>query len=343
MRLIALLLLVVLSAALTEPARAAERPVDCIWNGFSYDCTTQVSAGGAAGSSTPADPDTSVSEAGTLTAGPTTCEVDGATVPCATDDGAFVQSDLCTGYVRLADAQPAPPPGEVAGSGAWYSCTFPCTAVEGADPVCDLTGVGGVDYWSETPPPGVERYTPAQAAAVLARTFRLEPIRIGMAPARKVHDDDPPGTAAYRRTWVGIPVWLWVADPTPLTYGPYEQTATLGGVTVTARASVTRIQWRSGDGQQTTCGVGTVFDPQAWVDRAAEPSPTCGIEFQHTSASAPGGSWTVSAASRWQVEWSGGGENGVIDLTDLAATTPVVVRELQSVNVPITSRLIGGR
>ncbi len=68
-------------------------------------------------------------------------------------------------------------------------------------------------------PPGINRYTPAQAAAALARTFVLSPIEIGMAPELKVHSDDPAGTAPYRRTWVGIPVWLWVNNPTPSSWG----------------------------------------------------------------------------------------------------------------------------
>lgn len=337
MRLIGALVLVLAMSFLTgTTAHTADKPVDCTWNGFSYDCITHISDGGAPASGTTA------SGTGDLTAGPTSCRLDGENVPCSNKYGTFIDSAECSGYVRLSNDQVAPPPGEVAGGGAWYTCTYACTALEQTDPLCQRLGLGGADYWSETPPAGIEQYTPAQAAVALARTFRLDPIQIGMAPARKVHQDDPAGTAPYRRTWVGIPVWLWVADPTPLTYGPYEQTATLGGVTVTARATVTEVAWSTGDDQHVTCGAGTPFDPAMWQSKAAEQSPTCGLEFRHTSTTQASGNWMVSAVSHWAVSWTGGGQNGTIDLTNLTATTPVTVRELQSVNVPVTSSLVSG-
>lgn len=328
-------------AAGSSQAAHADSKSDCVWDGVSYNCTTKISQQGTTASGAP----TSGAGTGTLTAGPTICRLDSkeVPVPCSNKYGTFTNSTQCTGYVQLADDQPAPPPGEVAGGGAWYACTLACEALGNADPLCGFAGISGIDYWSKIPPPRVQRYTPAQAAAVLARTFRLDPVRIGMAPARKVHADDPAGTGPYRRTWVGIPVWLWVADPTPLTYGPYQQTATLGGVTVTARATVAQIDWSTGDGQHVTCGAGTAFDPAAWAGRAAAQSPTCGLEFQHTSTAQPGGAWTVSAVSHWTVAWTGDGQNGTIDLTNLTANTPVTVGELQSVNVPVTPSLVSGR
>lgn len=345
MRMIATFLALFIGvASVSGPAAAASaQPSDasgnCVWNGFSYDCTTHVAQ--------PAGPTTTTttqgSGSGELTAGATSCSLGGKSVPCSTKSGWFVNDGDCVGYVQLSDSQPAAPPGGVVGGGAYYTCTLACQVLDPDQADCVRVGLFAVDFWSATPPPGVDRYTPAQAAAVLARRFRLVPIGIGMAPDRKTHGDDPVGTAAYRRTWVGIPVWLWVAHRTPLSYGPYEQTATLGGVTVTARAAVTEVDWRSTDGQQVVCGAGTVFDPSAWVDRPAEPSPSCGLEFTRTSAGQPGGVWTVTANSRWAVTWTGGGQNGTIQLENLTATTAVTVRELQSVNVPVTAALVGGR
>lgn len=324
-------------SATTASALSADRSGNCVWNGFSYDCTTQVTQ--------PGQSDTTATGArtGELTGGPHSCALDGSKVPCSTTRGWFVNNSDCIGYVQLSDAQPSPPPGEVAGGGAYYTCTLACQVLHQDQATCDLGGVFAIDYWSETPPSGIDRYTPAQAAAVLARTFRLVPIRIGMAPELKVHADDPAGSTAYRRTWVGIPVWLWAADRTPLNYGPYEQTATLGGITVTARAAVTQVDWTSSDGQQVACGPGTVFDAAAWSNRSAQPSPTCGLEFTRTSTDQTDGVWIVTGTSHWSVTWTGGGQNGTIQLENLTATTPVTVRELQSVNVPVTAELIGGR
>ncbi len=45
-------------------------------------------------------------------------------------------------------------------------------------------------------------------------------------------------TKASGKGAVGLPVWLWVENQTPLSFGPYIESATLGGVTVTATARV---------------------------------------------------------------------------------------------------------
>ena len=334
-RLIALLLLCAgLSAAVTPSQAWADSTGKCVWTGVRYDCITPITSPGSPAKTAPS--------ASAFTPGSTTCALDGKTVPCSNKYGAFSNSTACSGYVRLAEAQPSPPSGQLGGSGAWYECTFACAALQDPISACPAD-VGAVDFWSNTPPAGVEQYTPAQAAATLARSFRLTPITIGMAPARKTHHDDPPGTQPYRRTWVGVPVWLWVANPKPLTYGPYTQTATLGGVTVTARATVTQVDWTSGDGNHATCAAGTPFDSSTWADQAAADSPTCGFRFQRTSAEQPDGVWNVTATSHWTVSWVGGGQTGTIQLTNLTATTPVQVGELQSVNLPVTADQIGGQ
>lgn len=80
-------------------------------------------------------------------------------------------------------------------------------------------------------------------------------------------------------------VWLWVENPQPLSFGPYTQTATLGGVTVTATAQVASATRSSGDGQVVTCGAGTAFDLNAMRDQLAVDSPSCGFRYQTTSGS----------------------------------------------------------
>lgn len=309
----------------------------CVWNGFTYDCTTTVGSAGSDGGGR-----SSSGKPGELTGRSTSCRLDGKTVPCSNRYGSLSNTADCQGYVDLTTPQPAPPSGALEGSGAWYTCTFSCVALGNAGGNTCLAGVGGIGYWSTAPPPGINRYTPAQAAAALARTFTLSPITIGMAPAKKVHVDDPVGTVAYRRTWAGIPVWLWVQNPTPLTFGPYRQTATLGQVSVTATASVSSVTWTTGDGQSVTCGPGTPFDETAMANRAAEDSPTCGFRYLHPSAGQLGNTWTVTATSHWAVSWTGGGQTGTIQLANLTATAPVQVGELQSVNLPVSDSILQG-
>lgn len=280
---------------------------------------------GGGGGTVPAD----------FTPGPTSCVWDGVEgsedpdlvsreIPCSTGDDYWSNDRQC--YWSIDDPQRPAPNGKSLNVGAYYSCDPYVTnsALCGAPMNCY-----GFSLWLDAPPPGITRYTPAQAAGMLVRTFVLQPITIGMAPESKVHTDDPIGTAAYRRTWVGIPVWLWVGSTSESTWGPLTRTATYGGVTVTATAQVQSLTWSSGDGQTINCGVGTPFNAPAMADQLAVDSPTCGFRYQRTSGS---GTFTVSASTTWVVQWNGGGENGTIAMPTTASSAQVRVGELQSVN-----------
>lgn len=302
----------------------------CVTDPFGSSCGIGVTNPGSPGTGGTQTPGGGGYAPAGFTPGPTTCSSAGKTIPCQTDQGWWSAGGVCTnGYVALEDPQATPPAGENAGVGAWYWCR----------PICPAGAIGcySATFWSNTPPPGVITYTPAQAAAALAKTFVLTGINIGMAPADKVHTDDPVGTGAYRRTWVGIPVWLWVASPTPTTWGPYSKSASLGGVTVTATAAVTGVTWSGGDGQTVNCGAGTAFNEAAMQTQLATDSPTCGFRFQHTSSSQPGGVNTVTATSHWVVQWTGGGTNGTIAEPDVSSAAQVRVGQLQSVNTNLAS------
>jgi len=253
-----------------------------------------------------------------FTPGPTVCTykkfVDGAYVnvetPCSDGKGGY-WSNARQCYWSLDDPQnPVPPGGDPAG--AWYSCTpHPECGTGQLDRPCY-----GVGQFLPNPPPGIDRLTPGQAAARLIRTFQLQGVNIGFAP-----DPNTPGSVGY----VGIPVWMWVNDPTPLTYGPYSQTATLGGQTITATATVRSILWNMGDGSTVACAnPGTPYQ----VSFGLTDSPNCGHRYSNVS----NGRYTVTATSQWTVDWTGGGQSGSVPLT-ATSNTSVEIRELQSVNV----------
>lgn len=315
------------------PAFASGGSGGCDPNQLSPTCTVGIGNGGSSGSPNPGG-NTGAPVA--FTPGPTSCSYQGQPVPCETNDGWWSnQPGNCIGYVRLAPPaeQSPPPPGESAGVGAWYLCTAYCPPGANAGRDCF-----GATFWSDVPPAGITTYTPAQAAALLVKSFQLAGITIGMAPEDKTHTDDPVGTAAYRRTWVGIPVWLWVANPQPLTFGPYSKSATLGGVTVTATAQVQSVTWSAGDGQSVTCGAGTAFDETAMQDELASDSPTCGFRYQKTSGD---GTFTVTATSHWVVQWTGGGTDGTIAAPTVQSATPIRVGQLESVNIVTASDGLG--
>ncbi|WP_243398975.1 hypothetical protein [Cryobacterium zongtaii] len=256
-----------------------------------------------------------------LTPGPVECldkQLNGSSevITCQIDVGYWSNARQC--YQRLADPQ-SPPPEGFDPVGAWYDCSPPPA------PACSPTGQVCLDQWGTsnwllTPPPGITTLTPGQAARSLVASFALTGITVGFAP-------DP--TVAGSKSYVGVPIWMWAANPTPLSYGPYVQSTTLGGVTITATAQVSSIVWNMGDGTTVACAnAGTPFV----VAYGAVDSPTCGHRYARTSAAQPGGTFPITATSQWQVSWEGGGESGVIPLTT-TATSAVRINEIQSVNV----------
>jgi hypothetical protein len=236
-------------------------------------------------------------------------------IDCASDLGWWSNRWQC--YMSVEDVQ-NPAPAGFDPIGAWYHCQPP------PGPACDPATICRDNYtfsqWLRDPPPGVPTLTPGQAARVIVESFVLDGITVGFAP-----DPDTPGSRSY----VGVPIWMWAENPTPLNYGPYVQVTTLGAVEITATAQVTSVVWNMGDGSSVTCAnPGTPYV----TAYGAVDSPTCGHRYARTSESQPGGKYPVTATSQWQVTWEGGGESGVIPLTS-ASTTAVQINEIQSVNV----------
>jgi len=195
--------------------------------------------------------------------------------------------------------QPQPP----AGSSLW----------EGRDPgdgaiyvrICPTTGPLGIGqtqetFWAADPP---EEEEAAVDPAVLAQQALDEMALRGpdiLSPA-------PSGRYA-----VGVPMWLQ-AGRSATTYGPNQASASAGGVTVTATARVTRIVWDMGDGSSVTCtGPGSPYR----AEYGLRPSPDCGHRYTTTSASRPGGRFTVTATATWRVRWTATtGESGELTTT----------------------------
>lgn len=208
---------------------------------------------------------------------------------------------------KLVDPQSPPPAGREEGNGAWYE-------------PCDSSGPFTVAQWFVTPPDG-GGITPAQAARLISARLNIQAFEVGMAP--QVNPE-----WGYRRTHVGVPVWMWVANPGPTTYNGYTVSETEGGITVTGSIRVTSIRWDMGDGNSVTCGnPGTAYTPSAGVTN----SPTCGHEYTQTSESRPGDRYQVTATSQWVFEWQAGGQSGSIPLTT-QSTAELEVNEMQSVN-----------
>lgn len=227
-------------------------------------------------------------------------------VPCSTDFGYWSNALNC--YVRLADPQP------VAGDPAWqghepgdgnvYECWQPQTDLQ-------------IQVWSATPPASSGAGpTPREVAQIAVDRMGLRAIDIGIVPE--------PGPD--RIGIVGMPVWMWVADPGEHTWGPVTASASAGGITITATARVETIRWDMGDGTTVTCrNKGTAY--KAAFGRST--SPTCGHTYESESAGLPGDKFTVIATSSWVVSWEGAGQSGTIRLGGLNRSVQVAVGEAQ--------------
>lgn len=144
---------------------------------------------------------------------------------------------------------------------------------------------------------------PEQIARSLITRIQLQPIDIGLVPS---------GVDAM--TVVGMPVWLWVDEPTATTWGP--ATIAAGGMTLTAK--VQSVTWDMGDGTVLNCGKGTEWKR----GMGGSPSPTCGHTYDQQ------GRYTIRARSHWLATWSGYGRSGTIPVT-LSTSRRLDVGEIQ--------------
>ncbi len=231
-------------------------------------------------------------------------DLQGRVVPCYSDAfGWFNDADRC--YYELVEPQPP------ADALAWEG-HYPDGSVWSASCVDIIPGSDGGWTWLPSPPSGYgdTGVTAAQLAQRAVNSMRLTGPAIGLS----IESGDT--------GLVGVPLWLWT-QVTPTTWGPNSATASVPGMSVTARAQATRIVWDMGDGHSVTCeGPGT-----EWTPGAVE-SPTCDHTYEMSSAGQPGDAYEVTATATWAVTWSGGGTSGSLTVTR-TSTTSVRIGELQ--------------
>lgn len=227
-------------------------------------------------------------------------------VPCQSSAGYWSNTLNC--YVQLMDPQPP------AGDPAWQGHE----PDDGAVYLCYQPQTGIVLFrWSADPPDRAgEGPTPRVVAQQAVTSMGLKAIRIGIAP--------DPGENSVGI--VGMPVWMWADQPDAETVGPVTATATAGGITVTAVASLLRVTWSMGDGTTVVCRTpGTPYSPEF----GDQPSPDCGHTYEQSSAGQDEDRFTVTATSEWVVTWSGAGQTGTIRLNGLTRTARIAVGEAQ--------------
>lgn len=227
-------------------------------------------------------------------------------VPCSSGYGYWSNNHHC--YVKA--LSPQPPAGDPAwqrhspGDGAVYACYQPQT---------DFSAY----MWFQNPPPGAEAGpSPREVAQLAISQMDLRAVDIGIAPK--------PGPNSVGI--VGMPVWMWAANPDRHTVGPIAASASGGGITVRATARLHKVTWSMGDGTTVRCaGVGTAYK----ASYGMKESPDCGHVYQRSSSRKPGDTYTVTATSDWVVQWNGAGQSGTIRLGGLQRSAEISIGEAQ--------------
>jgi hypothetical protein len=227
-------------------------------------------------------------------------------VPCSSEYGYWSNGYHC--YIEALD--PQPPAGDPSwqghepGVGAVYQCY---------QPQVELL----IYVWSQDPPPNSgSGPTPREVAQLAAEQMDIHAINIGIVPE--------PGEGNVGI--VGMPVWMWAANPNSHTVGPASASATAGGITVAATARLHRLTWDMGDGTTVTCnGAGTPYEA-SYGDKE---SPDCGHVYERSSSTESDGKFEVTATSDWIITWSGAGQTGVIRLNGLSRSVEISVGEAQ--------------
>ena len=270
------------------------------------------SSGSPGGGSGRGSGGSSSSGTSSMSTGPTLDGYGGAL--CSNDTGS-----TCSGILGGSTANFANPTGFLNGSGALLcglgttaACPTPGTAAAPAAPVAP-----GAPPAAPPPPPPP---SPGVVAEIAISQLKLT--------AATPHVSADPNTA------VGLPVWMWV-DQSPNTTGPVSTTATAGPTSVTAVATLSRIDWSMGPAGAVVSCAGPGTPAPAGPIFHGNNSPACGYSYALRSLperTGGTGKWPITATAVWNITWFGAGQAGGQGL-NLTARTAVEVGELQSVFV----------
>lgn len=192
----------------------------------------------------------------------------------------------------------------------WLQCPQPDWT-----PTNDHIGVTTINL--PNPPPG--KPDPTKLAQQAEAELVLRPPTITMAPMN--------GGSGL----VGMPVWLSIATTNNQYWG--QQTTppvSVPGLSVTATAKTKSVTWDMGDGHTVPClNPGTPYSASDGLTA----SPDCPYIYRQPSGSKPGGVYTVTATTTWEVTWSAStGQSGTLPDQTLTSTTTIKIGELQAVN-----------
>lgn len=163
---------------------------------------------------------------------------------------------------------------------------------------------------------------PREAARRVLLSLGIQAIDIGLSPRLK--------GGANGQAYVGIPVWMWAANPTGKTIGPISAHNGSFGVLVTGQARLTEVAWKMGDGATIHCKGPNAAGKTYQESYGVTDSPACGHRYKKMSGTGQSGRYSISATSYWEFTWQAGGMQGVIPF-NVTNNTTLPVGEIQVV------------
>lgn len=163
---------------------------------------------------------------------------------------------------------------------------------------------------------------PREAARQVLLSLGIDAIDLGLSPRLK---GGPNGQA-----YVGVPIWMWAANPTNNTVGPISVRNGNFGVLVTGEARLTEVAWNMGDGHTVHCKGSKASGKVYKASYGVTDSPACGYRYKKMSSSSESGRYAVSATSYWEFTWQAGGMQGMIPF-NVTNNTTLPVGEIQVV------------
>ncbi len=174
-------------------------------------------------------------------------------------------------------------------------------------------GVGAVDVNGFFAVPEGGLADPYQVALDALASVQITPPAIRTSPSEN------------GRLYVQVPTWLWL-DST--WWQTYEATANTGRVWSTVRATPVATTWELGDGRSVSCrGPGT-----PWRRGLSEDASSCTHTYRSSSASRPGGIFSLEVTVTLEVSWTSNATGGgTLPAVTRSSTIAVEVGEIQAI------------
>ena len=200
------------------------------------------------------------------------------------------------------------------------------------------SGAGSPDVESEDPGPVTNCDRGSDGELLTPWDCPVEPVDVldratAEALARRIvvrlqlpkptpHFGPDPSVNEWKIAAVGYPLWLWTEGPRTV-----SSSESAYGLTFTLTARYRSTTFDMGDGSTVRCTKTTVYR------RSTPPgtkSPTCG--YAYLEAARGDGTYTVTATTHWDIDWSVAGFSGTLPGTH-RASRELPVGELQAIVV----------